>query len=855
MSVPAKINTLSRNLLVYLFAALLTAQLAGSPICRAADTAEGNFIFILDASGSMAAKVQGKPKIDVAKEVLSSLIKDLPDTTKVGLVAYGHRQKGDCNDVEELVPMSPVNKESLINQINGLHPKGMTPLTYSTQKVAAGLKGKAAATTIILVSDGEETCKGDPCAAVRELKAAGAQFVLHVIGFDVGEKEKKQLNCIAGAGGGFYFTARNAGELKLAAKQAVEKKDPPKSTLTVKAVRNGQPLQARCEIFKTDGETAQQGVKVNEGVTEKGSKIFTLAPGTYDLKVENSEDALKPTLTFEGITIGPGENIEKIAEFSGGTLTVKALRNGVSAKASCTIYKTSTDQDRGKEKITGGSTDGKGKEFKLAPGDYEVIVENLEDADRPSLTFQGIRVEAGKTVEKVAEFSGGQLIVKALKNGKPFQAFCIVYKANEDEGKEQEKAAEARIELEGTSLKFTPGSYDVVVVNQEDETRPTVSFQGLVIEAGKIVEKTADFSGGGLKISALRNGKPFSAAVAVYKAAQDADRKKERVVSDWTGIDGKTLKLPPGVYDLTVTNHEDAGKPVLTFPAITVEAGKTVEKTADFSGGGLKISALRNGKSFSAHVMVETAAKDADQKKERVVSDWTGVEGKTVKLPPGIYDVTVTNHEDAGKPVQTFPGITVEAGKIVEKIAEFSGGGLKISALRNGKPFSAHVAVETAAKDTDQKKERAVSDWTGAQGKTWKLAPGTYDVTVTNHEDAGKPVLTFPGITVEAGKIVEKTAEFSGGGLKISALRNGKPFSAHVMVETAAKDTDQKKERAVSDWTGAQGKTWKLAPGTYDVTVTNQQDAGKPVLTFPGITVEAGQIVEKTADFSGEGIK
>lgn len=87
---------------------------------------------------------------------------------------------------------------------------------------------------------------------------------------------------------------------------------------------------------------------------------------------------------------------------------------------------------------------------------------------------------------------------RSLEEWQTFQAFCIVYKANEDEDKEQEKAAEARIELEGTSLKFTPGSYDVVVVNQEDETKPTVSFQGLVIEAGKTVEKTADFSGGGL---------------------------------------------------------------------------------------------------------------------------------------------------------------------------------------------------------------------------------------------------------------------------------------------------------------------------------------------------------------------
>ena len=762
----AKLNTFSLNLLVYFFVAVLSAQIAGVPICRAADTAGGNFMFILDASGSMAGKIQGKPKIDVAKEVLSNLIKELPETTNVGLVAYGHRQKGDCSDVEELAPIAPVNKTSLINQISGLRPKGMTPLTYSIQKVAEGLKGKAAETTIILVSDGEETCKGDPCVVVRELKAAGAKFVLHVIGFDVSEKEKKQLNCIASAGGGYYFTARTAGELKLAAKQAVEKKEPPKSTLTVKAVRNGQPLQARYELFKTDEETAKQGEKIGAGVTEKGGTMLTLPPNTYNLVVENTEDTLKPTVTFEGVVLGLGENVEKIAEFSGGTLMVKALRNGVSVNASCSIYKAGGDQEKGKERITGGSTDGKGKEFKLAPGSYEVTVEDLEDANRPSLAFQNVVIEAGKTVEKVAEFSGGALIVKALKNGKPFQAFCIVYKTNEDEDKEKEKAAEARIELEGTQFKFTPGSYDVVVVNQEDATRPTVSFQGVAIEAGKTVEKTADFSGGGLKISALRNGKPFSAELVVFKATQEKDQKKERVVSDWTGVEGKTVKLPPGIYDLMVKNHEDAGKPEQTFTGITVEAGQTAEKTVDFTGGGLKVSALRNGKPFSAEAVVLKVTENGDQKKERIIANWTGTAGIQFSLAPGVYDLMVKNHEDAGKPELSFPGITVEAGKTAEKTVEFTGGGLKVSALRNGKPFSAEMVVFKATSDGDQKKERVVSTWTGTAGNTVKLPPGVYDLTVRSHEDAGKPEQAFPGITVEAGKTIEKTVEFPGGASK-----------------------------------------------------------------------------------------
>ena len=83
-------------------------MLAG--VAGAAKTQEGNIMFILDASGSMWGQVEGKAKIAIAKEVLTGLIEELPDGLKVGLVAYGHRRKGDCNDVEELVPLGVLDK-------------------------------------------------------------------------------------------------------------------------------------------------------------------------------------------------------------------------------------------------------------------------------------------------------------------------------------------------------------------------------------------------------------------------------------------------------------------------------------------------------------------------------------------------------------------------------------------------------------------------------------------------------------------------------------------------------------------------------------------------------------------------
>lgn len=184
-------------------------------------------LFILDASGSMKAKIDNREKIVIAKEVMSNLLRDLPATIRVGLEVYGHHTKGDCNDIEVMAPVGQADKAALIQRIQAIDPKGMTPITQALQVAAEQLKTAEQDTTVVLVSDGEETCKGDPCAAVASLLQQGIKLKVHVVGFDVAEKEQQQLMCIAKAGNGRYFTANNAEQLKDAlteVKQEVVKK-------------------------------------------------------------------------------------------------------------------------------------------------------------------------------------------------------------------------------------------------------------------------------------------------------------------------------------------------------------------------------------------------------------------------------------------------------------------------------------------------------------------------------------------------------------------------------------------------------------------------------------------------------
>ncbi len=183
----------------------------------AASHAASNMLIILDASNSMWGQVDGIAKIQTAKEVLAKLLSDLPADTKVGLMAYGHRVEGDCRDVETLSQIGSESPGVLTSKVNALKPRGKTPIAYSLQTSAANFETyQSGNNNLVLISDGIESCDGDPCAEATALAAKGIGVRVHVVGFDVDAETRTQLECIAKNGGGKYFDAGDTSAFKLA---------------------------------------------------------------------------------------------------------------------------------------------------------------------------------------------------------------------------------------------------------------------------------------------------------------------------------------------------------------------------------------------------------------------------------------------------------------------------------------------------------------------------------------------------------------------------------------------------------------------------------------------------------------
>ncbi|MFS0554928.1 vWA domain-containing protein [Brevibacillus sp. 179-C9.3 HS] len=183
-----------------------------------------NVEIILDASGSMAGKMDGKSKMDAAKEAIKAFAETLPQEANVALRVYGNKGSGkdsdkalSCGSSELVYPLQKFDSQKLANSLDQFKPTGWTPIAHAlqeAQKDLNGLAGEQNTNIIFLVSDGIETCNGDPVKAAKQLADSNITPVLNVIGFDVDGEGQKQLKAVAEAARGRYVSIRDQKALE-----------------------------------------------------------------------------------------------------------------------------------------------------------------------------------------------------------------------------------------------------------------------------------------------------------------------------------------------------------------------------------------------------------------------------------------------------------------------------------------------------------------------------------------------------------------------------------------------------------------------------------------------------------------
>ena len=273
-------------------------------------------IIVFDASRSMYGRIGGRTKIEIARETLSSVLGEAAADMNLGMIAYGHRQRGSCEDIEDVIAPAPARETVpiLLDFAQRVTPRGKTPLSESVRRAAEQLDYTENAAKVVLITDGVETCNADPCALGQELEAAGVDFTAHVVGFGMSADEGRQVACLAENTGGRYFTADSGAELADALRQAVITSDlkfaPPQITglrpvhFTWRDTEGGPFLNVRAfkmDLRPLDGAPDPRDIKIWHHERPYSAEAL-FQPGHYVAFVERvmpGKKSIKARVEFE----------------------------------------------------------------------------------------------------------------------------------------------------------------------------------------------------------------------------------------------------------------------------------------------------------------------------------------------------------------------------------------------------------------------------------------------------------------------------------------------------------------------------------------------------------------------------
>jgi Ca-activated chloride channel family protein len=254
--------------LVLAVAAALLVPLSFAILARAQTSDTRNrALIVLDASKSMNEDAHdGGTRLDAAKRAVGELLDHLPPGVPLGLRVYGSKvdeasRAEACRDTELTVPVGPLDRARMRSTVNALQGRGRTPIGTSLLAAPDDLGSAAGRRSVVLVSDGGDNCAPpDPCKAAARVAGQGVDLSISVVGLQVNERVRRQLECIARAGGGSYVDVQDAGKLgdELAAALA-------------RAFRSYEPA----------------GTKVTGATSESAAAASVLGPGEF-------QDVTKP---------------------------------------------------------------------------------------------------------------------------------------------------------------------------------------------------------------------------------------------------------------------------------------------------------------------------------------------------------------------------------------------------------------------------------------------------------------------------------------------------------------------------------------------------------------------------------
>ncbi len=821
----------SNVLKIALFAlGVLILALSPAPLA-----AQERIMLILDSSGSMWGQIDGVNKHLIAREVIGTVLADIDENVEMGVMAYGHRRKGDCGDIQTLVPVGPVNPKQIVQRIKEIQPRGKTPISASVRRAAEALKYSEEKATIVLVSDGLETCDADPCALATELEQLGVDFTVHVVGFDLGHQDTKTLSCLADNTGGTFIQASDADELSDAFGEVVEAVQEPEPEPVVQAEAEPEPEPEPVagptlilpRAYLVEGgerlDNAYFRVYAPEADTESKRKQITYGAGKPKLKAPAGKYYITAkhgdAVTGVEVEIAEGEqNVVDIVLNAGMIKPIAYLAEGADplSDAYFRVYGSDKDNNGNAKQVTYGAGQ---PAFTVAAGPHHITAKSGD-----AISGVDIEVSAGEIQSVDIVLNAGIIIPQALwsEGGDPIKdAYYRVYDTKEDANGKREQ-----VTYGGGTPKFTiaAGEYFITakvgeaIVSQTIAVAPGEATEVTLVLGAGVLRPTAYYTEGGEQIK--------GAYFRVYEQQPGADGKRKQVSY---GGGTPSFKLPAGAYYITAKIGD-----TLVGRDIEVQPGEATDVALVLGAGILNPKAFytEGGDQVKkAYFRVYEARQAPDGKRKQVTKG--GGADPSFKLPAGLYYVTAKIGDAiVGEEVE------VQAGQPTEVSLVLGAGVLSLfaSASEGGDTVKkVYYRVYAAKKDIEGKRKQVSAG--GGQPK-FQLPAGKYVVTAT----WGKAIAEQE-VEVTAGELTEATITLNAGRVVAQAVDgDGQPIvkGVYYRLFAAKKDIEGKRKQILAG--GGKSMEGFVPAGKYviQISVGSRKDIAGSV----EIDVSAGELVE-----------
>lgn len=506
-----------------------------------------SLVVIFDGSGSMWGNPEGerRNKLTLARDAMKAGLARVGRETSVGLVSFGHRRSGDCNDVETLVKPEAGTVERIGGALDKLSPRGRGPITTALREAAKLLPPAPAQASVVLVHDDADNCQLDPCSAVGDLRRANPRVVVHVVSIGLKKDDATRFACLPRATGGRHAEAQSAAQITVGIDEVLRLagvQQPESQPAAQTPAQQPAPRQPAAAVPQPDRPGVQLRVALTDGgppleararwrVTRKGGAapvwegdavdpLLALPTGRYDIEawlgfvkargevnaVEGTPQPVQLTLGAGLLQLPPGPTETAAPEVRRALADVVVTLKRVDAAAETIAFQ------RGLE-----------REVALVPGNYVVSI--TVGAMRHERAFG---IVAGQTTAFDANLALGaaEITPVALADGSGLGGTLLTLFEDDPEAPQGRREI-WRSAASPAQVVLPAGNFYLVARRGTAETRERIT-----VKAGELERRTVVLELARLAVTARVAGGRADAGEPVSHRLERLDGERETSVSN-----------------------------------------------------------------------------------------------------------------------------------------------------------------------------------------------------------------------------------------------------------------------------------------------------------------------------------